>query len=402
MACNSLPAGSLTGSVALILRGVCSFSTKLTNAQASGAIAAIIYDDAARADAFGMDVQGAPLPAAAISYSDGTELLQLAAAGPVNVTVGFTPAAFPVDINHLTSFSSRGPSSAGAIKPDLIAVGENVYTATLNQNFTVESGTSFSSPMLAGSAALLLAARPGLSNQQYRSLLINSAAPVMQNDGTLLTTQQEGSGFLNVLAALNNNLTASPTSLSYGIGGGTFHQAATLTLTNVGTATDTFSITALPLGSGPSPVLSANSIAIDPGQSQNISVEFSGSSLDPGAYEGYLQIQGTQNQVTAVIPYWYGVPSDTATHMTVLFAPTNANPNTRQQIVVRPTDAQGLPTSAVPSVTVTAGNARVVSVEPVDDQVPGAYLIQVRVTAGTNVVHVVSGKAAADITIQSP
>ena len=402
MACNGLPSGSLSGAVALILRGVCTFSTKLNNAQAAGAIAAIIYDDAARADAFGMDVQGAALPATAISYADGTALLQLSAAGPVNVTVGFSPTAFPADINHLTSFSSRGPSSGGAIKPDLIAVGENVYTATLNQDFVVESGTSFSSPMLAGAAALLLAARPGLSNQQYRSLLINSATPVMQNSGALLTTQQEGSGFLNVLAGLNSAIAASPTSISYGIGAGTFDQTAMLTLTNVGTVTDTFSLTALPLGSGPAPTLSANSVSIDPGQSQTISVELAGTSLDPGAYEGYLQIQGTQSQAIATIPYWYGVPSGTAVNMTILNAPASGAPNSRQQILVRPTDAQGLPASATPTVTVTSGTGRVIAIDSVDEQVPGAYRIQVRVAAGTNVFHIASGSAAADITIQSP
>src|SRR5262249_42554969 len=149
-------------------------------------------------------------------------------------------------------------------------------------------------PMVAGAAALIEAARPGLTFQQYRSLLVNSATPVALDSGALLTVQQQGSGFLNVLAAVNATVAAGPTSLSFGIGSGTIDQTSSLTLTNVGSAADTFSITVQPLGNGPIPILSANSVQLNPGKSQNISVELAGASLDPGAYQGYLQIQGTQ------------------------------------------------------------------------------------------------------------
>jgi subtilisin family serine protease len=404
MACGSLPPNSLAGAIALILRGVCTFEAKLNNVQQAGAIAAIVYNDAARSALFAMSVGAATLPANSISYPDGASLEQALASGPLNATVGFTLVPFPVSINRLTDFSSRGPNSDYGIKPDILAVGENVYTASLNSGYVVESGTSFSAPMLAGSAALIEAARPGLTAQQYRSLLVNSANSVVQDSGAPLTIQQQGSGFLNVLAALNGTVTASPTSLSYGIGSGTFDQTSTLALTNVGSVSDTFSVTVQPLGAGPMPTLSANTIQLDPGQSKNVSVEFAGASLDPGAYQGFLQIQGAQNQTIATVPYWYGVPSDAAVNMTVLFAPTNAPAGTRQVILVRPTDTQGLPTSTVPTVTVTSGNGRVNFVQSVDDQVPGSYYIQVRLAplGGATVFHIVSGNASADVTIQSP
>ncbi len=403
MACGSLPAGSLAGSVALILRGTCNFSVKLNNAQQSGAIAAIVYNDAARSVLFAMDVQSATLPADSVSYADGSSLKQAAANGPINVTVGFSLVPFSVGINRLAIFSSIGPNSGNAIKPDLIAVGQDVYTADLNGGYIVESGTSFSAPMVAGAAALLEAARPGLAAQQYRSLLINSAIPVLLDSGAPLTPQQQGSGFLNVLAALNSTVAAFPTSLSYGIGSGTFDQTATLSLTNVGSAPDTYSITVQPIGGGPAPMLSSNSVQLNPGQSQNISVELAGASLDPGAYQGFLQIQGAQSQVVATIPYWYGVPSDTATNMTVLSAPSNGPPGTRVDIFVRPTDSQGIPTGPTPTVTST-GTGRVIFITSIDGQAPGVYHIQARLgpLGGATVLHVVSGNASTDITIQSP
>ena len=178
-------------------------------------------------------------------------------------------------------------------------------------------------------------------------------------------------------------------------------QIGTLALTNVGTATDTFSITVQPMGNGPAPSLSNNIVQLDPGQTQNISVELAGSSLDPGAYQGYLQIQGANNPVIASVPYWYGVPSGTAAYETVLYVPANPTPNTRQTIFVRATDSQGLPVGTPPSVTVTAGGGRVVLVQSADSDFPGVFAITVRLgaTVGTNVFHIATGDASADVTL---
>jgi subtilisin family serine protease len=46
-ACSALPAGSLTGKIALISRGTCTFSTKIRNVQNAGAIAAIVVNNVA-------------------------------------------------------------------------------------------------------------------------------------------------------------------------------------------------------------------------------------------------------------------------------------------------------------------------------------------------------------------
>ena len=105
--------------------------------------------------------------------------------------------------NRLSTFSSVGPNTDGNIKPDILAVGGTISTAqplSMNGGFVVESGTSFSSPTVAGAAALLKAARPGLTAQQYRSLLINSAAPFHFSSGAVAAVQQTGTGLLNMSA----------------------------------------------------------------------------------------------------------------------------------------------------------------------------------------------------------
>ena len=401
-ACSSLPPNSLTGMIALIFRGVCTFETKIDNAQQAGAVAVIVYTDAARPDAFTMSVGAASLPAALLTYHDGASLEQQLAGGSFQVTIDFNLQPVPVSPNRLSSFSSQGPNSDLGVKPDMVAVGEPVNTASLNASFVVESGTSFSAPMVAGAAALIEAARPHLTFSQYRSLLVNSAVPIVRDSGAPLTIQQSGAGFLNVLNALNSNIVAAPASLSFGASSGSVNQTSTLTITNIGSASDTFSINVQPIGNGPVPTLSSNSIALNPGQSQAISVTFTGSALNPGAYQGYLQIQGTQNSVAANVSYWYGVPSGVATHVTVLDAPTNGNPRSLQTILVRPDDDQGLAAAGPPTVTVTSGNGTAIDVSSIDNAIPGAYQIRVRLAAGGNTFTIASGLASTDVVIQSP
>ncbi|HEY6195940.1 MAG TPA: S8 family serine peptidase [Candidatus Eisenbacteria bacterium] len=61
------------------------------------------------------------------------------------------------------SFSSKGPTYDGRIKPDLAAQGRDVLMAATTGNpnsYTRENGTSFSAPLVAGLAACLMQARP--------------------------------------------------------------------------------------------------------------------------------------------------------------------------------------------------------------------------------------------------
>lgn len=78
---------------------------------------------------------------------------------------------------RISAFSSNGPTSDGRIKPDVVAMGVDVYTAA-SYSFTYDtagysysSGTSFSAPLTAGVCALILSVHPELTPEQVKEAL---------------------------------------------------------------------------------------------------------------------------------------------------------------------------------------------------------------------------------------
>jgi subtilisin family serine protease len=77
----------------------------------------------------------------------------------------------------LAYFSSRGPTADGRIKPDIVAQGVGVFSASASgySFYNYVNGTSMATPIAAGVAALLLSAHPYLKNTQVRNILLESA-----------------------------------------------------------------------------------------------------------------------------------------------------------------------------------------------------------------------------------
>ena len=89
--------------------------------------------------------------------------------GPGCGTAG-SPGDYPesfasgaTDINDaLASFSSRGPSVFGPVKPDIATPGVNIRSSVANGGYASFSGTSMASPHTAGLVALIWSAFPAL------------------------------------------------------------------------------------------------------------------------------------------------------------------------------------------------------------------------------------------------
>lgn len=122
--------------------------------------------------------------------------------------------------NRIAEFSSRGPTKAGTLKPDLTAPGVGIVAA-LNSDgrigapaadgYTSLDGTSMATPHVAGAAALLRQQQPGLNGAQIKARLTGSTTPT---EG--LTPFEQGSGRVDVAKLIKQNVTSNPTSISFG------------------------------------------------------------------------------------------------------------------------------------------------------------------------------------------
>ena len=101
--------------------------------------------------------------------------------------------------NFTASYSSRGPTFDGRIKPEVLAQGTYTYAATVGGIDTYTSGqkgTSFSAPIVAGIAGLLLSAHPHLTNIQVRNIFLESSDNVDSPD------TNRGYGLLSAIKAI--------------------------------------------------------------------------------------------------------------------------------------------------------------------------------------------------------
>jgi len=102
---------------------------------------------------------------------------------------------------NLAGFSSRGPTFDGRIKPEVLARGVQTYCATAlsTDEYIFANGTSLSTPLVGGCAAVLLSAHPDWTVMQVREALMmtsnNAASPDIEY----------GWGIVDLFSALNYN-----------------------------------------------------------------------------------------------------------------------------------------------------------------------------------------------------
>jgi len=108
----------------------------------------------------------------------------------------------PFADTQMSYFSSRGPTADGRVDPELVANGFASYgqgfAATVN-SISLASGTSFSTPTVAGIAAVLRQAVPDATARQVRNALIMSADQSVLKDGS--GALDMGNGYVNAVAA---------------------------------------------------------------------------------------------------------------------------------------------------------------------------------------------------------
>lgn len=325
-ACSALPAGSLNASIALVQRGDCPFSVKINNAQRAGAVAVVLSQLDNQNSLFNLSgVTETGIPAVLIRNAAGEALRNFVRSNP-DRTVTLDLALQPVNatFDTVADSSSRGPSIGdAAIKPELVAVGTDLYTATqrLDPNgelydasgYTSVQGTSFAAAMVTGAAALVKQRNGSFGPAQLKSAVVNTAIDEVNGDGGRARVTAVGAGKLNADAAVRVAVTVEPATLSFGvIDSGTLPVSRSLRITNTGgsSATLNIGVVARDQDSNARITVTPTSLPLGPGQSGTITVRLEGSRPAAGSYEGVLTIQGAGPALR--VPYLYlvgdGIP----------------------------------------------------------------------------------------------
>jgi minor extracellular serine protease Vpr len=182
--CSPFAPGSLSGLVVLVDRGECNFTLKISNISQADGLVGII----------GLVAPGEPFPGGdggdrpidIPGYMISQSLSNMLKGGLPDTTVKFDPSTGVPLVGSMVGSSSRGPQFQNiSIKPEIGAPGASVSAIAGTGDGTGPfGGTSGATPMVSGSAALLLQAWPGLSPLEVKARLMNTGETNIDTDPT--------------------------------------------------------------------------------------------------------------------------------------------------------------------------------------------------------------------------
>jgi hypothetical protein len=226
-------ASLVAGRAVLLPRAALSDDT-VEEATSAGALA-VLVDGPLPAGAFSLDVPPG-VPVVGLASDVVAEIRAMLAAGiPVTVAIGNVEVASREAEGSIAAFSSRGLALDGSSKPDLAAPGVSVPTSEPGRaddgevRFGTISGTSAAAAVTAGVAAVLTQGRPALTARQLHGLLVGSA---VRAD---LDPTASGAGLVDLRAAVQQEVVAEPSLVSFGAVAGPNGAERTIRITNVST-----------------------------------------------------------------------------------------------------------------------------------------------------------------------
>lgn len=144
----------------------------------SNIVAALYYATQHHANVVNMSfdlTSNSPSLTQAISYANKAGVVLVAAAGNESTSAPVYPAAlnsYVAGIASTTNWDARSTfSNFGSVDVLIAAPGENIISTFPGGTYASASGTSFSSPLVAGTAALMLSAKPSLNQSQATNAL---------------------------------------------------------------------------------------------------------------------------------------------------------------------------------------------------------------------------------------
>jgi minor extracellular serine protease Vpr len=317
-ACAPLPAGSLAGTIALVARGVCTFSAKIRNAAAAGAVAVLVANNVA-GDPVAMASDGTPNqptePAYMVAQAAG-EVLKLL--DDTSTKISKTLAYFSTpNADIMAGFSSQGPTDVDfRVKPDVVAPGVNVLSSVPAAHcktppcFEFMQGTSMATPHLAGSAAVVRSQHPAWSAAEVRSAIVNTAEQnvlkTFNNAAPAIDVNVIGTGRENLLSAVGAVVALDPVSVSFGAvpSGSGQTRTFTLALKNLSNRTLKLGVGVTSGDSSVSYAVSPAAVELSAGATKTVTVTMTAAKrAAPGHHQAQLEITSGRASVARAAVY---------------------------------------------------------------------------------------------------
>ncbi|MFJ7744681.1 S8 family serine peptidase [Peribacillus sp. NPDC097295] len=125
-------------------------------------------------------------------------------ANPANYPESFATGATDIN-NRVGSFSLRGPSPYGEIKPDISAPGVNIRSAVPGGAYEGGwNGTSMAGPHVTAVAALLRQVSASLTVEQLEEILLTTATPLTDSNYPETPNHAYGYGLVNAFDAVSS------------------------------------------------------------------------------------------------------------------------------------------------------------------------------------------------------
>jgi subtilisin family serine protease len=210
-----LDPAAVAGKIVVCDRGVTARVNKSLAVQEAGGVGMILVNTTASS----LNADFHFVPTVHLAHTDRTAVRDYAATQGATASIAQATIVYDVPAPITASFSSRGPLLAGGgdlLKPDVIAPGQDILAGVsppgnAGRLFDLYSGTSMSSPHVAGLAALLKDLRPTWSPMAIKSALMTTAYDVLDggtpapNTNPLLIFRQ-GAGHVAPNSAANPGL----------------------------------------------------------------------------------------------------------------------------------------------------------------------------------------------------
>ena len=201
---GSLDPAKVTGKVVVCDRGVYDRVAKSQAVEQAGGVGMVLVNITAGS----LDSDFHAVPSVHLDHVAAPEIKAYAATAGATASfeLGDTTGGSPTVVPQIAGFSSRGPaiaSDSDVIKPDISGPGVSVLAAVAppsgqGRDFDLYSGTSMSSPHIAGLAAFILGKNPGWTPMTVKSAMMTTAYDLKKADGSADTDPfSQGAGHVD-------------------------------------------------------------------------------------------------------------------------------------------------------------------------------------------------------------